>query len=349
MWGEEDTRSARGWAQFFEMYVQPDLSDTWSVRVGRQMITYDNERLFARNNWRQAGGQHDAVRFMHRRDGFEMDFISAFNQSQSRSFGTAYTPDFDFYKVLLAHFLTTDLSEHVELTLINFGDAYQEMGGQSDTHFKWTNGGRLRFRKNDFMLTGAAYYQHGHLATGAVHRAHYWEVEGLWQPSEHYRVRLGMEKLSGDNDPGDRVSKGFLAQYGAFHQHNGRIDFTERLVRTRQNEGLQNPYLIQDFWLGEKMQLSWENHLLATDAQLTNRVDDTGKKASKLYGWENDFRLFYQANEYTRIELAYMFLISGETVGFLPVGAQGDPSELSQFAYIQISWTPKLFRWSPDE
>ncbi len=44
-----------------------------------------------------------------------------------------------------------------------------------------------------------------------------------------------------------------------------------------------------------------------------------------------------------------MFLISGETVGFLPIGAGGDPDELSQFAYLQVTWTPELFRWSPEK
>jgi len=349
LWGQEDTRNARGWAQFFEAYVQPDFSETWSVRVGRQMITYDNERLFARNNWRQAGGQHDAVRFMHRRDGFEMDFIGAFNQSQSRRFGTAYAPDFDFYKVLLAHFLTVDLSEEVELTLINFGDGYQEPVNQDDTFFKWTNGGRLRYTQSNFMLTGAAYYQHGKVATGADHNAYYLEAEGEWQPTDRYRLKLGVQILSGDANPNDNESRGFLTQYAAFHRHNGQLDFTERLVRTRQNEGVQNPYFVQDFWFGEKCQFSWENHLLATEAQLTIQSGGTELELDKLYAWENDFRFFYQANEYTRIELAYMLLISGDTVGFLPIGAGGDPDELSQFAYVQVTWTPELFRWSPDK
>lgn len=347
LWGEEDTRNARGWAQFFEMYVQPDLSDTWSVRVGRQMVNYDNERLFARNNWRQAGGQHDAVRFMHRRDRFEMDFIGAFNQSENRSFGTAYTPDFEFYKVLLAHFLTTDLSDQVALTLINFGDGYQDSVDQSGTYFKWTHGGRLRYTQHNIMLTGAAYYQHGKVATGADHNAYYLEAEGEWQPTQRYRLRLGVQMLSGDADPTDKESRGFLAQYGAFHRHNGQLDFTERLVRTPQNPGLQNPYLVQDFWFGEKYQFSWENHLLATEAQRTKRAGEADVPLDKLYAWENDFHFFYQANAYTRIELAYMFLISGETVAFLPIGAGGDPGEWSQFAYLQVTWTPELFRWSP--
>ncbi len=283
LWGEEDTRNAKGWAQFFEMFVEPDLSDTWSVRVGRQMISYDNERFFARNDWRQAGGQHDAVRFMHRREGFQMDFIGAFNQSQSRRFGTAYTPDFDFYKVLLAHFLKADLSDQFELTLINFGDGYQDPTGQSATNFKWTNGGRLRYTRNNLMITGAAYYQHGKLATGVDHQAYYLEAEGQWRPTDRYRVRLGVEILSGDDDPADDESTGFLAQYGAFHGHNGRMDFTERLVRTRQNEGVQNPYLIQDFWLGGKWQLSWENHLLATQAQLAVQSGGAEVPLDKLY------------------------------------------------------------------
>lgn len=349
LWGEENTRNARGWAQFFEMYVQPELSDHWSIRVGRQMITYDNERLFARNNWRQAGGQHDAVRLMHRREGFEMDLIGAFNQSENRRFGTIYDPDFDFYKVLLAHFLNVDLSATVNLTLINFGDGYQDMIDQSGTYFKWTNGGRLSYHQEKLFLTVAGYYQHGRISTGSNHQAYYLEGEGKWKPNQHYQLRFGMQLFSGDDNPDDEVSRGFLAQYGAFHQHNGRIDFTHRLVRTHQNEGLQNPYFIQDLWFGEKFRFSWENHLLATEASLTTLQDGVNVQLEKLYAWENDFRLFLYPNEYTEIELAYMVLVSGDTVGFLPIGTSGDPNELSQFAYLQVTWTPELFRWSPEK
>src|SRR5690606_5417738 len=66
IWGEDDPRSTAGTLQVFETYVEPSITERLSVRIGRQKIMYDNQRLFAQNNWRQNAGSHDAVRFVYK-------------------------------------------------------------------------------------------------------------------------------------------------------------------------------------------------------------------------------------------------------------------------------------------
>ena len=49
---------------FFEAYAEPHFGDKWSLRIGRQRIIYDNQRLFAENDWRLPGNSHDAMRLI---------------------------------------------------------------------------------------------------------------------------------------------------------------------------------------------------------------------------------------------------------------------------------------------
>ena len=72
VWGQQDPREGQtGTATtsnastvfplyFFEAYAEPHFNDKLSLRVGRQRISYDNQRLFSENNWRLPGNSFDA-------------------------------------------------------------------------------------------------------------------------------------------------------------------------------------------------------------------------------------------------------------------------------------------------
>lgn len=344
VWGEEDTRDPAGDAQFFEFYAEPRIAPNLKARVGRQVISYADERLFARNNWRQAGGKHDALRLMFKKSALDMDFIAAFNQTRARNFGTLYDPGFDFYKVLLAHFFSWQLSDPIKLVGINFADAYQDAEGSRKTHFKYTQGGILTAQLPAARFTLSAYYQHGRIESGEQLRAWYIDPQVSFSAGKNHRINLGVQIFSGDADPNDGISEAFLAQYGAFHRYNGRMDYTEQTVRTYNHSGILNPYLIQDFKFTPTWGLIWESHLLGTTTPIRSTGNGIYNGRKRIYGWENDLRFRYKPNSFTSIELAYLFMFANEKLTLLPAGAGGNVDILPQFAYLEITWTPELFR-----
>lgn len=345
VWGEEDTRDPAGDAQFFEFYAEPLIAKNLKVRVGRQVISYADERLFASNNWRQAGGKHDALRVMFKKPGLDMDLIAAFNQTRVRNFGTLYDPSFDFYKMLLAHFFSWKPNSAFTLTGINFTDGYQDAKGSQKTQFKYTQGGILALQLQAAKVTLAAYYQHGRIESGEKLRAWYFDPQISFSAGKNHKINLGMQWFSGDSNPNDGISEAFLAQYGAFHRYNGRMDYTERTVRTYNHAGILNPYLIQDIKFTKKWGLIWESHLLGTTTPIRSATNGIYDGSQRIYGWENDFRFRYKPNSFTSIELAYLFMFANEKLTYLPAGAGGNAEILPQFAYLEITWTPELFRY----
>lgn len=345
VWGDTDTRDAEGKAQFFEFYAEPIIGDHMFLRVGRQRIMYDDERLFAQNQWRQTGGKHDAIRLMLHKEALQAEVFVAFNQPYESNFGTAFPVAWDTYRGLVGSYLRWVAGEHITITAINFADEYTDpSSGDTRGYWKLTNGGRIAFNNLNWYATIAAYYQWGNIENGKTHNAYYLQPEVRYTASKNYSVRLGLQLLSGDRDPIDNKSGAFLAQYGAFHRYNGRMDYTQLTVRTNEHEGIVNPYLILDFTFSKKWRLSWEMHALGT--QQLGRLSAANPEAVNLdrwFGWENDLMLRYRVNDFTAVEFAYLFLLPGEALEYLPTGNNGRSNGIAQFAYLAVTWTPDFF------
>ena len=119
VWGEQDPREGQGTTTsitanpsttfplyLFEGYIEPHFNDRWSIRIGRQRVIYDNQRLFAENDWRLPGNSHDAVRLIYNNKiNLNTELLFAFGQSSEQNFTTNYVPNgFKNYKDLLVHF-----------------------------------------------------------------------------------------------------------------------------------------------------------------------------------------------------------------------------------------------------
>src|ERR1700741_1535642 len=65
VWGQNDPRSGNATIQLFEAYLEPYITANFSIRVGRQRLAYDNQRLFAENDWRPNANAHDAANFRY--------------------------------------------------------------------------------------------------------------------------------------------------------------------------------------------------------------------------------------------------------------------------------------------
>jgi hypothetical protein len=67
----------------------------FGVRIGRQEIAYDDQRLLGNLDWLQQGRRHDAIVFKLLNKGWQADLGAAFNQNTDafNYNGTYYTPD----------------------------------------------------------------------------------------------------------------------------------------------------------------------------------------------------------------------------------------------------------------
>ena len=64
-WGDVATTTTtdKNGVALFEGWAQYEINSKWSTRIGRQVISYDNQRIMGEIDWAQQGQSHDAILF----------------------------------------------------------------------------------------------------------------------------------------------------------------------------------------------------------------------------------------------------------------------------------------------
>ncbi|AWG20124.1 hypothetical protein FFWV33_00605 [Flavobacterium faecale] len=352
VWGSHDPRGLNGTIQLFEGYVEPNITPNFSVRIGRQRLVYDNQRLFAENDWRVNGNSHDAITFRYKKNKLSSELAGAFNQTAERTFGTDYTPTelsitpgngtaatWTNYKALAVHYLKYDFDSHASITTIIASDAYQDVVTKEQNYWRFTYGGRLEYKTNQWYATVNCYLQSGRNSTGKTIQSWYIQPEVKYSPTSQFAIRLGAEILSGDKGKISDVDHSFVPLYGVAHRFNGFMDIFTKFPSDLSNAGLVNPYLFINKKLTDKVEISSNNHLFYTQRSFHTT---TNQPLTKFMGYEHDLVVTYKPNSYTHLESG--FSIALPTEAMTTIKKTGNPDRVATWAYLQVKFTPRLFK-----
>lgn len=352
-WGQQDPREGQTVATpspsttyplyMFETYIEPHFNDKWSVRIGRQRVMYDNQRLFAENDWRLPGNSHDAVRLIYNNKiNFTNELLGAYNQYGENTFTSNYKPTgFSNYKVLIVDYLNWKISDKVNFLTMNTADGYQSSkpNDYKTTYMRFTNGGRLEYSTYNWYVTFSGYYQHGKDSSGVKMKAFYIQPE-IKYTNQKLTVRLGMEYVSGqDTSKHETVDKSFVPLYGVAHRFMGNMDFFTTFPADLNKAGLVNPYLFFSYQK-KKVLLRCENHLFYSQSRFLNK----GVEIKKYLGFENDWRINYKPTSVIDIEGGFCWALLTESATIIKKG--GDTKAFPYFSYLSLKFTPTLGKFT---
>jgi hypothetical protein len=357
VWGEQDPREGQTGNSttvtptstfplyLFEAYAEPHFGDKFSVRVGRQRVIYDNQRLFAENDWRLPGNSHDAIRFIYNNKiNFTDELLVAYNQSGENLLTTKYSPLVSNYKSLIVDYLNWKISDKFALTTINTADGYQssDPSKYTTTYMRYTVGGRIEFSTYNWYLTFSGYKQFGKDSAGKKLDAYYIQPE-IKFTSGPLIVRLGMEYLSGaDSSTHPSKDKNFVPLYGVAHRFMGNLDLFATFPQDVNGAGLINPYLFFQYQKNA-ISLRIENHLFYSQSRFVLK----GSPLDKYLGFENDWRFNYKPGKVTDLEIGFCWasVTNSEVITKNPKVALADAGKYSKtpyFAYVSLRLTPTL-------
>ncbi len=345
-WGEQDPRATTGSIQVFEGYVEPTITKNFSMRIGRQKLMLDNQRLFAENDWRQNSGSHDGLRLIYKKGKLETLIFGAFNQeagSQARFFETDYSPGFQNYKVLLVHNLVYKPTKEIALTTIHSTDAFQDADNPRVENWRNTTGGRVEYTKDQWYLTMSGYAQYGKSIQGDDLKAYYLQPEIRFTALKNWTLRLGAEVFSGDDalNPDGR-SHSFDALYGVNHRFLGNMDLFIRFPGDFNNAGIIDPYLFIFYDIGKQVTLRSDQHLFYSQ----NNFVPSGEfePIDKYLGFEHDILVKYRPNSFTVIDFGFSYGLWTESMEDIRKG--GNHELFQTWAYCMVALKPELFSWS---
>lgn len=348
-WGALDPRSTVGTVQVFEAYLEPIITKNFSIRIGRQRVMYDNQRLFAQNDWRQNGNAFDGVDLRWTAPKLSTDLFTAWNQTGQGTANNWYFPvnssgqPIVNFKLLVVNYLKWKINDNFALTTINCMDGFQGSTIYTDLYVRGTTGGRLEYFNKAFYATVSGYYQFGKTQVNTPEiSAFYIQPEVKYIFKEKTTVRLGAEVMSGQDATGSSTkANSFVPLYGVAHRFNGYMDLYTQFPSDLNNAGLVNPYLFVIQTLTKKTSAGVYLHHFASENNFVNAQKET---ISKNLGSEVDFVFNFTPNAATNIEIGYSVYMATASTATIKKASVGSNEHFQQWAYVMFTYKPQLFK-----
>ena len=217
----------------FQAWAEIKLGENTSTKVGRQVLSYDDQRILGGLDWAQQGRNHDAALIKYKKDNFMLDFGLAFNQDYSNptgfvSTGTEYsTTGFFSYKTMQMLYMKQKWDKLTgSLLLLNNGfqkyDTNNVADGVSNLQ---TLGTHLEYKSGSLGIAANAYLQTGKRQGEVdVKGAYLLGLDFTYKASSKVGLGAGLEIISG-NDGNAGETGAFFPLYGTNHKFNGFMDY----------------------------------------------------------------------------------------------------------------------------
>ena len=220
----------------FEAWGELALGSGFSTKLGRQIISYDDERIFGGLDWAQQGRNHDAVLIQYKKEKFMIDLGLAFGQDYSNptgfvNSGTAYNTSGNFSYKTMQYVYLKQAWEHFSGSLLLLNNGFQKFDTTvtpivaDGTSNLQTMGTHLEYKKGLFELAANAFVQtakrEGEID---VKGAYLLGLDVNYKATDKVGLGAGIEIISG-NDKGAGETSVFFPLYGTNHKFNGFMDY----------------------------------------------------------------------------------------------------------------------------
>ncbi len=234
-----------------EAWVALQLNKKLNLKMGRQEIAYDEDRIFGSLDWAMQARRHDAalLKFYDSATNTTLHFGFAFNQDKEQLAGTIYTVPNNYKTFQYLYFNRTFGKVKASFLFLNNGIQFTKPNTtpvEYTTVFSQTFGPRLTYKEAGKKLSwnAAFYYQMGKNNQNRSLSAYDFLAEVAIQITKSFSLTGGLEWLSGTDEIGanSTESKSFNPLYGTNHRFNGYMDYF--YVGNHSNSvGLQDFYI----------------------------------------------------------------------------------------------------------
>ncbi|TBW27146.1 alginate export family protein [Gramella sp. KN1008] len=321
----------------FQAYALLNFNENWSTKVGRQSISYDNQRIFGGLDWAMQGRFHDAAILKYQKDGFNMDLGAAYSQEKPVNEGNAYLiSGFFTYKTMQYAYLKKAW-EKSSASFLFLNNGFQDYTGPDNdipegVYYRHTMGSYFEFPIQNVKMAGSAYYQFGKANGTTDLSAYELSLEATFKPGSTL-FGLGMEMLSGTDQEGDSRNRSFFPLYGTNHKFNGFMDYFY-VGNHANNVGLNDMYAKAVFDTGEKSNLLLKTHYFMSNAELQNDAD-------RYLGTEVDLVYTNNIMKYVKLGMGYSHMFASDSMSLIKGGRPNDNT--NNWAWVQLIVNPKLF------
>lgn len=345
IWGQ----AGKGSFNLYEAWAQFTARNGMFAKIGRQVLSYDDERIIGSNDWAMTALSHDMIKLGWDSPIHNIHLMLAYNQnSESVNGGTEYRYGDKPYKTmqnLWYHYQHPRVPFGASLLFMNQGLQSEREENLKKTYYQQLIGTFLSYKPRNWSAEGSFYYQLGKNETGIDIRAWMASAKGTYSPTAQWKLTAGYDYMSGDpffavpSGGGigliqHKTIKGFSPLYGSHHKFYGAMDFF--YVSTYYDgftPGLQNYYAGVTFKPISKLKFDATYHYFAI-ATNTNNLDKT-------LGHELEFTASYTPIKEVTVSLGYSYMRGSKTMEALK---RVDSERQLHWAWLNLIVRPRFLQ-----
>lgn len=353
VWGQSSSGISlnEGWAKM-------QSKNGLFLKIGRQQLSYDDERIIGNDDWTMTAPTHDVLKFGYDGENHKVHLLAAYNQNAENvdNGGIYYSGGIQPYKTMQSlwyHYDTPKKMFGISILGMNIGMQSEKDEEPQETYYQQLLGTYMAFRPKHWSLEGSFYYQMGKEEHGMPIDAFMASSKVNVEPSEKYNLTAGYDYLSGDKyfavPPHggfglvfhDKV-RGFNAIFGSHHQFYGAMVFfyLNNYVGGF-SPGLQNLYIGGNVKPVNNLNINAAYHYyaIATNLDYVN---------TKTLGHSVEFTSSFDFNKAVSVSAGYTFMKGSETMEVL---TQISEKRRLHWAWLMLSIKPTLFHttWQDKE
>ncbi|WP_027376456.1 alginate export family protein [Kaistella palustris] len=321
IWGEVSSTNQRsGSLNVNEAWAKYNFNRDVALKVGRQILSYDDERLLGALDWQMQGRSFDAAKGIFRLSPqSKLETVVTYNNDDNDANDPA---DREFYSVLDSGERTKSMQiihyqylwPQASVSFIGLNNVVQHLNGN---HYDMlTLGMNAKKYYENVGFFGSAYWQTGKNTLAQSKNAYQFSANIDFILNKNANVVLGTEWLSG-TDYNEDVTKNnsFSPLYGTNHKFNGFMDYF--FVGNHFNSvGLKDFYLKSNFKLNPKASLALNLHAFASNAKLG--FDAAAQKEYSTYlGTEGDVVFTYKVAQIFNLQLGHSQMFAADGMKYL--------------------------------
>lgn len=330
-----------------EAFAEMLLDSSFSIKLGRQELVFDNSRFFGNLDWALQGRSHDFVIARYNRKSFVLHTGGGYNQDMEALAGNIFNTT-NQYK--LAQLIRIEYCvKGFNFSMLFWNDGRQFTVKDSldkiiskGVRYRQTIGiPTIKYIINNTTIYASYYHQLGKDVNNKLMDAY--EASINISQRIHFNkekksgitLTFGTEVISGNatNNSG-RHNFSFSPLYGTNHAHNGYMDMFFVGCRFENSVGLHDAYLRVKYDLNPKIFISLNSHYFNAYAKVYNKTT----KLNPNLGAELDLTMGYKIINQVLIQLGYSQFFNTATMNYL--SKVNTPQNIQNWAYLMIVYRP---------
>ncbi|MDG1729713.1 MAG: alginate export family protein [Algibacter sp.] len=201
-----------------EAWANLKLGEFSSLKLGRQPLSYDDQRILGGLGWAQQARTHDAAVYKFKKGSYSLDIGGALNTTLDEVYNTSAL--FSYRDMVFLRANTK--GEKLNISFLGLINTFQDSGVDgSNKSSLITAGLHADYKLGDLSLTSNLFIQEGERLGGVdVKGAFLASLGAVYKLNGPNSIGLTYEVISGRNSD----SAAFFPLYGTNHAFNGLID-----------------------------------------------------------------------------------------------------------------------------